>query len=77
MRENLQGFSRYYEGIDGAVLGFASLYKYDDMEMAKNSYLVEEADEKLNVDGEQLVEYVWENYGVTCNESLQLHLPAG
>ena len=63
MEEDLQGFSRYYEGIDGAVLGFATLYKYDDVEMAKNSYLVNEAEEMLGVDGEKLVEYVWQKYG--------------
>jgi len=28
MQENLNGFSRYYEGIDGAAVGFATLYKY-------------------------------------------------
>jgi len=59
----LTGFSRYYEGIDGAALGFATLYKYDDVEMAKNSYLVDVAEEMLGVDGEKLVEYVWRKYG--------------
>ena len=63
MQEDLQGFSRYYEGIDGAALGFATLYKYDDVEMAKNSYLVDEAEEMLDVSGEKLVEYVWRKYG--------------
>jgi len=63
MQENLQGFSRHYEGIDGAVLGFATLCKYDDVEMAKNSYLVDEAEEMLGVDGEKLVDYVWRKYG--------------
>jgi hypothetical protein len=63
MQGNLTGFSRYYEGIDGAALGFATLYKYDDVEMAKNSYLVDEAEEMLGVDGEKLVEYVWRKYG--------------
>jgi hypothetical protein len=63
MQEDLQGFSRYYEGIDGAVLGFATLYKYDDVEMAKNSYLVDKAEEMLSVDGEKLVDYVWRKYG--------------
>lgn len=63
MQEDLQGFSRYYEGIDGAALGFATLYKYDDVEMAKDSYLVDEAEEMLDVDGEKLVDYVWREYG--------------
>ena len=63
MQEDLQGFSRYYEGIDGAVLGFATLYKYDDVELAKDSYLVDEAEEMLDINGEKLVDYVWRNYG--------------
>jgi len=63
MQESLQGFSRYYEGIDGAALGFATLCKYDDVEMATDSYLVDEAEEMLDVDGEKLVEYVWREYG--------------
>jgi hypothetical protein len=63
IQEDLQGFSRYYEGIDGAALGFATLYKYDDVEMAKDSYLVGEAEEMLGVDGEKLVDYVWREYG--------------
>jgi hypothetical protein len=63
MEEDLQGFSRYYEGIDGAALGFSTLCKYDDVEMAKDSYLVDEAEAMLGVDGEKLVEYVWRKYG--------------
>ncbi len=63
MQENLTGFSRYYEGLDGAALGFATLYKYDDVETAKDSYLVDEAEEMLGVDGEKLVDYVWREYG--------------
>lgn len=63
MREDLQGFSRYYEGLDGAVIGFATLYKYDDAEMAKESYLVDEAESLLDIDGEKLVDYVWRKYG--------------
>ena len=63
VQESLQGFSRYYEGIDGAAIGFATLYKYDNVEMAKDSYLVDEAEEMLGIDGEKLVEYVWRKYG--------------
>jgi hypothetical protein len=63
MQENLTGFSRYYEGLDGAALGFATLYECDDEEMAKDSYLVDAAEEMLGIDGEMLVEYVWDNYG--------------
>jgi len=63
VREPLQGFSRFYEGIDGAAIGFATLYKYDDVEEAKNSYLVDKAEKMLGVDGEKLVDYVWREYG--------------
>lgn len=63
LEESLQGFSRYYEGIDGAALGFATFCKYDDVEMATGSYLVDEAEEMLDVDGEKLVKYVWREYG--------------
>lgn len=63
MSENLTGFSRYYEGVDGAAIGFATLYKYDDVAMAKESYLIDEADNLLGIDGEQLIEYVWQKYG--------------
>jgi hypothetical protein len=63
MGENLQGFSRYYEGGDGAALGFAALYKYDDREISKNSYLVDFAEKELGIDGEMLMDYVWRKYG--------------
>ena len=68
MREDLQGFSRYYAGLDGAAIGFATLYKYDDVEEAKTSHLVDWAEEMLErdgekLDGEKLVEYVWRKYG--------------
>lgn len=63
MTEDIRGFNRYYDGIDGAALGFATLYKYDDVEMAKNSYLMDEAEEMLEINGEKLVEYVWRKYG--------------
>ena len=49
MQENLTGFSRHYEGLDGAALGFATLYEYGNAEMAKDSYLVEEAGEMLSM----------------------------
>jgi len=48
--------------IDGAALGFATLYKYDDVETAKNSYLVDKAEEMFGIAGEKLVEYVWREY---------------
>lgn len=65
MKEDLQGFSRYYEGIDGAALGFATLYKYDDLETANDSYLVDVAEEMFDINGAKLVEYVWRKYGGT------------
>ena len=52
---DLQGFSRYYEGVDGAAIGFATLAKYDDVDMAKESYLATEAETYLGVDGEKLI----------------------
>lgn len=63
MSENLQGFSRHYEGIDGAAIGLATLYKYDNKAAAKDSYLVDEAEQMLGVDGKMLVDYVWRKYG--------------
>jgi len=63
MAENLNGFSRYYEGVDGAAIGFATLYKYDDVAMAKDSCLVDKAETMLDVDGEKLIEYVWREHG--------------
>lgn len=63
VQENLNGFSRYYEGVDGAALGFATLYMYDYLDTAVDSYLVDEAERLLDVDGEKLVAYVWRKYG--------------
>jgi hypothetical protein len=63
MQVNLNGFNRYYGGVEGAALGFATLCKYPDVDRAKGSYLVDEAEEMLDIDGERLVEYVWQKYG--------------
>jgi hypothetical protein len=63
MQENLNGFSRYYNGLDGAVLGFASLYEYDGETEAKESRLIEKGEDVVGVDGEMLVAYVWRKYG--------------
>lgn len=63
VRENLNGFSRYYEGADGAAIGFATLYMYDSRQAALDSYLVDEAERMLDVDGKKLVAYVWREYG--------------
>lgn len=63
MRENLNGFSRYYQGLDGACVGFALLYRYDTVDQAKESHILERACKVINVDEEKLVEYVWRKYG--------------
>jgi len=63
VRENLTGFSRHYQGLDGAAIGFAALYQYATKEIAMNSYLVDKAEELLGIDGEQLIDYVWRKYG--------------
>lgn len=63
MEKNLNGFSRYYEGVDGAALGFACLAQYNDQESAKDSRIAEVAEEKFDLNSEKLVEYVWRKYG--------------
>lgn len=62
LQENLNGFSRHYKGIDGAAIGLASLFRYECVEEAKDSYLVDVAEEILGIDGKQLIEYVWGKY---------------
>lgn len=61
--ENLNGFSRYYNGVDGAALGFACHYQYDSLESAKESHIAEAAAEKFNLNAEKLLEYIWRKYG--------------
>lgn len=61
--EDLTGFSRYYKGVDGAAIGFASLYEYETKEAAETSYLVAKAEDLLDIDGVKLVSYVWRKYG--------------
>ncbi|MFB6234920.1 MAG: hypothetical protein ABEH81_00725 [Halopenitus sp.] len=67
LTENLQGFSRHYEGADGACIGFALLAQYDDPEEAKMSYIADRApsvvpgiryDDVMN-----LIDYVFDKYG--------------
>jgi len=60
---NLTGFSRYYQGIDGAIVGFAALYQYDTMQEAMDSYLIDRAEEMFDFGVEALIEYVWRKYG--------------
>lgn len=63
MTESLVGFNRYYQGIDGATLGFAALYQYEDIEEAKGSYIKTVAENLLECDTDALIEYVWKKYG--------------
>lgn len=58
-RENLNGFSRYYDGVDGAALGLATIEMHGTLEEAKQSHLREYAEEEFDFDWEKLVEYVW------------------
>lgn len=62
MRENLKWFNASHQGIDGAAIGFAALYKYDEAEKAKESDLVDRAEDILGLDGEKLVKDVWNKY---------------
>lgn len=64
VQENLNGFSRYYQGLDGAAIGFASLYEYETEELALDSHLVARSEELLGIDGKKLIKYVWDNYDV-------------
>ena len=61
--ENLNGFSRHYEGAIGAALGFAMLELHDDVAEAKKSRLATVASEKYDLNGEKLAEYVFRKYG--------------
>jgi hypothetical protein len=65
--ENLQGFSRYYDGAYGACIGFALLSMYDDSEEAKDSYFAKRASEvspELDSHGvSKLIDYVFRKYG--------------
>ena len=63
VRQNLNGFSRHYEGAIGAALGFAMLELHDDVTEAKESRLSKVASEKYDLDGEKLAEYVFRKYG--------------
>lgn len=64
-RENLNGFSRYYEGVDGAALGLATIEMHSTREEAKQSHLREYAEEEFDFNWEKLVEYVWRSRGET------------
>jgi len=63
VRENLNGFSRHYDGTIGAAFGFAMLELCDDVAEAKDSYLAEVASEQYELDSEKLAEYVFRKYG--------------
>lgn len=62
LSKNLNGFSRYYEGLDGAVLGFALLY-------GERVY-IKDIDELGIIDksAEKLLAYVEGKYGSSADE---------
>lgn len=62
MAENLNGFSRHYDGVWGAALGFAALSRFSNRENAKSSHIVDMADEVIGINGEALIDYVWRTY---------------
>ena len=59
MQEDLNGFNVYYAGVWGAALGFAAYSRFKSPDDAKASYIVDVADEVLNIDGTALIDYVW------------------
>lgn len=63
MRENLNGFNRHYQGIDGAALGFAALHLHESLDEAKDSHLSEVTETKFGINSAGLFEYVWGKYG--------------
>jgi hypothetical protein len=62
MTENLNGFSRYYAGIDGATLGFASIFVFDKKDDVKESVIFETAEATPDINAEKLFNYVWRKY---------------
>lgn len=64
---NLNGFSRYYEGADGACVGFALLACHQKPEKAKLSTIAELASEVVpglsQDDVMSLIDYVFRKYG--------------
>jgi len=65
VQEDLRGFNKHYAGLVGATFGFAMVERYDDVEAAKQSTLVDEAEkyDQYDLDGAQLAEYVFRKYG--------------
>ena len=63
MSECVNGFNRHYGGFDGACVGFALLYEHETIDKAKDSHLLEKAEEMIDADCEQLAEYVFRKYG--------------
>jgi hypothetical protein len=67
VNRNLNGFSRHYQGVDGACIGFALLLLYDAPADAKESYIVDFASSEIpDLDEEDLkglVDYVFRKYG--------------
>lgn len=62
----LQGFSRYYSGADGACVGFALMFMFDNKEEAKSSWVADRAADSVpkfdQSTVENLIDYVFENY---------------
>lgn len=62
MDEDLRGFSRYYEGSDGAVIDFALLSQYDTLEAARKSAVRNFAEDILSCDVDKLITYVFRKW---------------
>lgn len=62
MTEDLRGFSKYYEGADGAAIGFALLNQYDTPEIARDSYVTVPAKSILSCDLDKLIAYVFRKW---------------
>lgn len=63
---NIQGFSRYYSGSDGACVGFALVSMFDSTKDAKSSWIAYKAAEVVpgfDQDTiENLIDYTFDNY---------------
>lgn len=62
----LRGFSRYYSGADGACVGFALMFMFDNKEEAESSWVADRAADSVPEFDEgtvkKLIDYVFENY---------------
>lgn len=62
MTEDLRGFSRYYDGAEGAAIGFALLRQYDTPETARESRVAISARSILSCDVNKLISYVFRKW---------------